>query len=359
MNIVKVGTNYQVYGEGLQTFKHLPANTYNVEFNKMQGFFLSERPALEVKEEKVYGDHEQKVVKVLNAFEHFNRNLGVILSGQKGIGKSLFARMLSIGALKKDIPLLVVSEHFPGIGNFLNSIRQEVIVLFDEFEKTFSMRSDDGPSPQEELLPVFDGLDNGKKLFIVTCNDIHHLSDYLINRPGRFHYHFTISTPSAQEIREYLQDKLKKEYQGDIDKIVSFSRFTEITYDCLRAIAFELNNGYSLQDTLGDLNIIKTSTPEFNVSITLQDGTLVASRGEVAIDFFSTTPGRYWFRAIDGTDYTLRFNPKDAITSSDGRSISVHSNHISVFDEDNDKDVAINGITFIASNRLEKLRYVI
>ena len=45
--------------------------------------------------EKVYGIHPKKADKVFKAFTKFERNLGVILSGDKGIGKSLFARILA------------------------------------------------------------------------------------------------------------------------------------------------------------------------------------------------------------------------------------------------------------------------
>lgn len=47
MNIVKVGDTLQVFGEGLQTFRTLPTGTYEVSFNPMKGFALTERPALE------------------------------------------------------------------------------------------------------------------------------------------------------------------------------------------------------------------------------------------------------------------------------------------------------------------------
>jgi transcriptional regulator with GAF, ATPase, and Fis domain len=101
MNIVNSGSTYQVYGEGLHTFKQLPAASYEVCFHKMKGFFLQSRPNLESKEGKIYGDHERRVAKVLDAFEIANRNLGIILSGEKGIGKSLFARVLAEQAMEK------------------------------------------------------------------------------------------------------------------------------------------------------------------------------------------------------------------------------------------------------------------
>lgn len=361
MNIVQVGTNYQIYGEGLQTFKKLPAKSYSIEFNKMQGFYLSERSSLEVKEEKVYGDHSRKVEKVLKSFENFNRNLGVILSGQKGIGKSLFARMLAIKAIEKDIPLILVDKYIPGISNFINSIEQEVIVLFDEFEKTFSSEVNEGISPQEEMLPIFDGMETGKKLFVITCNEIFNLNSYLLNRPGRFHYHFTISTPCGLEIEEYLKDKLKKEYYNNIEKIVNFAMYAEITYDCLRAIVFELNNGYTLQETLNDLNITRINSLSYNITITFIDRTIVESTRSESIDFFSSSRRTFWMRGNDKKEYNITFNPKDSYISANEKIISLDPEKVIVVIENEEEDlkVPIKGITFVASNKIDNLRYLI
>ena len=284
MNIVVSGSKVQVYGEEVSTYKQLPVDTYDVCFHKLTGFWLTPRPNLNTKEEKIYGSHQKKVDKVLKSFEATDRNFGVILSGKKGIGKSLFARILAESCIQHNLPVIIVTQYIPGIADFLASIKQEVMVIFDEFEKTFSKHDD--YDPQEEMLSLFDGLDNGKKLFVITCNQVSELSSYLINRPGRFHYHFTITNPSQDEVREYMTDKLKPEYQHWIEKIVSFSTTINMTYDFLRALAFELNQGYSLDETLSDLNIQRTSDIKFNISITLSDGRLFTAY-EQAIDLYS------------------------------------------------------------------------
>ena len=54
-------------------------------------------------------------------------------------------------------------------------IEQEVMILFDEFDKTFgSIKAADGMAdPQTEMLTLFDGLSQGKKMFVITANRQH------------------------------------------------------------------------------------------------------------------------------------------------------------------------------------------
>ena len=83
MKIIKTGSTYQIYGEDLIVLDKLPAQTYKIGFSKFTGFFLEKQHDLEIKEDKIYGVHEEKANKVLNRFEKSRKNLGVILSGDK------------------------------------------------------------------------------------------------------------------------------------------------------------------------------------------------------------------------------------------------------------------------------------
>lgn len=277
----------------MQTAKKLPPLTYDVCFSKMQGFFLTSRSDIKSEEEKIYGNYIQKVSKVIGGYESVDRNFGIILSGPKGVGKTLFAKVLSAEAQVKGYPILVVSDYVPGISHFLSSIDQDVIILFDEFEKVFCEK--ENFNPQDEMLTLFDGLDGGHKLFIVICNSLDRLNSYILNRPGRFHYHFTLDVPNAEEIREYLQDKLAPPYQNEIDRIINLANMGKITYDCLRAIVFELNQGYSLEETISDLNISRDRSVTFDIEVEFMDGAIYKVYGE-SVDLVSSKPYGRWFR---------------------------------------------------------------
>ena len=293
MKAIQTGTIYRVYDDSMQTHNQLPAQAYLACFDPQSGPFLKKYSDLKISE-KVYGVHLEKVDKVLNSFKIFNRNLGVILSGDKGIGKSLFSKLLSIKAIESGYPLIIVNSYFPGIGEYLAEIDQEIVVLFDEFDKTFELSERGGRdnnaekgSPQTEMLTLFDGIAQGKKLFIVTCNDINSLSKFIVNRPGRFHYHFRFEYPTAAEIEEYLMDSLNTDKAKEqIKNVIAFSQKTKLNYDCLRSIAFELNLGLTFKEVIQDLNILNLDCERYTLVMYMDNGLRLIAKNN-AIDLFT------------------------------------------------------------------------
>ena len=266
MKIVNSNGMYKIYGDDLKVTDKLPIGSYRVGFSKDSGFFLTEFPESVITDSKIYGVHESKVNKVLKAFKSTNRNLGLILAGDKGMGKSLFSKLLTRKVLDSNIPTIMVEQYIPGIANFLGSIDDEVMIMFDEFEKVFKRIEDSQFDPQEELLTLFDGLYGGKKLFCITCNHMWGLNDYLKNRTGRFHYLFTFEYPNADEVREYLKDNLNECNYDKIEDVVNFSMRAPVSYDSLRSIVFEINLfNESFAEIIKDMNICMLD--EFNYDI--------------------------------------------------------------------------------------------
>lgn len=317
MRIVSTGNTFRVYDNSMRTYDQLPAQAYVVRFDPHSGFYLEKYVDINIAESKVYGVHNEKVQKVLRSFEAFNRSLGVILSGDKGIGKSLFAKLLAIEAMTRGLPLIVVDHYYAGIESFLESIDQEVIVMFDEFDKTFAeVNAEDGrASPQTGLLTLFDGMSGGKKLFVITCNSLHKLSEFLINRPGRFHYHFRFDYPNADEIREYMTDKIPAEMHGEIDAVIAFAARVRLNYDCLRAIAFELSTGLSFAEAIRDLNIMNTENERFDITLHFNNGSQV-TRKDRECDMYSDADDYQYFALKSGTELCrVDFTPSDSIFS--------------------------------------------
>lgn len=345
MKIIETGTTYKIYGEDLIVLDNLPPQTYRVGFGQFTGFFLEKQHELEVKEDKVYGIHNQKVDKVLKRFADSRKNLGVILSGDKGIGKSLFARLLANKAVDNGIPVILVDRFIPGISDFLNEIKNEVMVLFDEFDKTFAKNGDD--DPQAKMLSLFDGTSDGKKLFVVTCNDYYRLNEFMVNRPGRFHFHFRFDYPNSDEVKEYLTDKLDEKFYSEIKKVVAFSRKRKLNYDCLSAIAVEINEGELFEEAIKDLNIINTrdSGNRYDVKLYTEDG-IVLTRENECIDLLSgdNFDQLMYDSNDDGVFLTFKKNCA-AFDSKTGTFVITRGNFKTKIDED-----------YIDNDRLDKFK---
>ena len=276
MNIIKTGEYYRVFDDGIQVGKKLEAATYEVVFIQNQGFFLKLVKVPDANDTKVYGRIRERVEKVMRSYLASTRNMGVILSGAKGIGKSLFAKLISRRAIDEGLPVVMVNDYFDGLPQFLASIDQKCMVLFDEFDKNFfnpSRETEDHTSVQDSFLTLFDGVYASNKLFVITANSLGRLSEFLVNRPGRFRYHIRFSYPDEAEIRQFLTDKLgpgadKKE----IDDVVKFSTIVPLSYDCLTAIAAELEMGESFESCLEILNIINVTGSHYYSGLLRFDG---------------------------------------------------------------------------------------
>ena len=262
MNIIKTGELCRVVGDEVEVGRELEATTYEVVFIQNQGFFLKTVKTSDARETTVYGRMNERIDKVLRSYNGSKRNLGVILSGAKGIGKSLFAKLISLKAIEQGLPVVMVNEYFPGLPQFLASIDQRCMVLFDEFDKNFfdpSSETEDHTSVQDSFLTLFDGVYAGNKLFIITANSLGRLSEFFVNRPGRFRYHIRFTYPDETEIRQFLSDKLGAGAETEIDEVVKFSTIVPLSYDCLTAIAAELAMGESFESSLEILNIVNVT----------------------------------------------------------------------------------------------------
>ncbi|TVX86022.1 AAA family ATPase [Paenibacillus agilis] len=285
MKIVKTGEITRIFSDDLKTFDKIPVGNYKVCFHPMMGFYLEDADSFKINE-KPYGKHPQKIAKVVSLYNNIERSVGVILSGKKGMGKSMFARLLSASfAETHEMPTIIVTEAYQGIVEFIESIKQECIVMFDEFEKVFD--NSEKKEHQDKLLSLFDGVSQTKRLYVVTVNEIRRVNQYMINRPGRFHYHLQFNYPSAEEIELYLKDKLKPEYHNQITLVQRFSNRFDLNYDSLRAIAFELNLGYSFLETMEDLNISSTENESVRYDVTIHHSNGLVVTTEESINLMS------------------------------------------------------------------------
>lgn len=68
--------------------KNLPAKIYTINVGPQGQMFLKEHNFI-FNNRKIYGDLNNKVQRIFKTYESRDKNLGVLLSGLKGTGKSL------------------------------------------------------------------------------------------------------------------------------------------------------------------------------------------------------------------------------------------------------------------------------
>jgi len=280
-------TKYKVNGSNvflandldLKMEDRLPVDTYQVSFHPDMGFYLTVAQPFTMPS-KLYGDTEKMADRILNTYEDRPGTTGVLLSGVKGSGKSLLMKRAAQKALLKNIPVIIVNAAYSGtsFNSFIQSIEQETVIIFDEFEKVYNEQE-----KQEQLLTLFDGVYSSKKLFILTANDAYKINSYMNNRPGRIYYAIEYRGLTPEFIREYCDDILTD--KGYTNQIVLFaSLFQDFNFDMLKALCEELNRyGEPLKEALHVLNI------KHERSYIYYDVTVIVDGEKVSKDYVGTT----------------------------------------------------------------------
>lgn len=258
MSFYKDGKKWSVCGTlGVDIHEQIPPGYYVLCIHPKTGLYLEEVDDFSMPQ-KVYGDLPAKADRILNTFLDRPNTTGVLLSGEKGGGKTLLAKMISqMGKKKHNLPTILVNIPIGGddFSKLLQSIHQPKIVLMDEFEKTYSRKNgdqncdpDDEDSPQlvdmggaqKAILTLLDGVYSNKTLFVLTCNNKYGVDKHMHNRPGRIYYSIDFKGMEKDAIEEYCLDNLKNKTHADkIMKVASM--FEAFNFDILKAIIEESN----------------------------------------------------------------------------------------------------------------------
>jgi hypothetical protein len=212
----------------------LPKGIYEVKVS-MTGFYLSKIAESFTFDYKLYGLNQKFIDYVLKTYENTTGNLGVLLDGIKGTGKTVVAKEL---CNRLQLPVILVQSMGDDTNSKLikylsTSIDFDCIFFFDEYEKEFKNSSD--------VLSFMDGTYNSiyRKVFLLTTNELN-VDPNLLGRPSRIRYKKSFSNLSEEVTREILNDIL--EDKTAIEKVIELTHSMNIiTIDLIKAIATEIN----------------------------------------------------------------------------------------------------------------------
>eukprot|EP00566_Odontella_aurita_P011063 CAMPEP_0113569912 /NCGR_PEP_ID=MMETSP0015_2-20120614/24674_1 /TAXON_ID=2838 /ORGANISM="Odontella" /LENGTH=400 /DNA_ID=CAMNT_0000472629 /DNA_START=172 /DNA_END=1374 /DNA_ORIENTATION=- /assembly_acc=CAM_ASM_000160 len=223
--------------EKMDLHERLPVGTYTVGLDECSGQFYVEQIEKFEAPGKLYGSTNRQADRILRTFMDRSNSTGVLLAGEKGSGKTLLAKVISIKAAQDGVPTIVINKSWHGeeFNGFLQKIEQPTVVVFDEFEKVY-----DDTDKQEAMLTLLDGVYPSKKLFLLTCNDKSRVDSNMQNRPGRIFYMLDFSGLENEFIKEYCEDNLIA--KDHIPAVVAVSSlFSAFNFDMLKGMVEDMN----------------------------------------------------------------------------------------------------------------------
>ena len=186
---------------------------YVIKHKEMAGFYLLEKQEKFDFPYKIYDLENNFVDRIIKSYKSFDSNMGILLYGIKGTGKSVTAKIV---CNKLHLPVILIEgdvKDLVGVEEFINNIPEEFVLFIDEYEKKYGYNDD-------AMLSIMDGSSSSKykRLFIFTTNSIY-VNDNLLSRPSRIRYIKKYGSLDLSIINEIIDDTLQiKDKKDDIIK---------------------------------------------------------------------------------------------------------------------------------------------
>lgn len=244
-------------------FDHLDNGAiYTVGVDEFGRFYLTKKSEGYKFDYKLYGLESKFINRVLKTYNKTQGNLGILLNGIKGTGKTVSSKLI---ASEINQPIILIDRKLDGVHTFLNTITQDITIFIDEYEKVY------GDSAQ--MLTIMDGALNStfRRMFLMTTNDLY-VDRNLIERPSRVRYLKMFGNLKPEVVEEVIDDIL--EYPDLKKECISFiSSLETITIDIVKALINEVNIHEEGPSAFEDVFNVKKIKGSYNVKL-VEDGKL-------------------------------------------------------------------------------------
>lgn len=237
---------------------------YSVHIDEYGRFYLKKKQDEFTFDYKLYGLETKLVDRILRTHEHTTGNVGVLLNGLKGTGKTVTSKVI---CNKLSQPVIVVGGKIDGVHMFINAIPQDITVFIDEYEKIFGDSS--------AMLTIMDGALNSqyRRVFLLTTNQLN-VDDNLLQRPSRIRYLKKFEDLSPNIVEEIVDDVLvHKELKSECLNFIS--TLEVITVDIVKSVLSEVNIHAESPTVFQDVFNVKKIKGKYDVKVKDADGQFV------------------------------------------------------------------------------------
>lgn len=221
----------------------------------MMGFYLEKKKEQFEFPYKVYNLETEFIDHAIKTFDESNKNLGVLLNGTKGTGKTVTAQSL---CNRLGMPVIMVNQHFDGFVNFLSQIPHNFTLFLDEYDKNFQEKN-------AELLTLMDGaLSTQYKTFFILTSNSNATNANMMERPSRIRYVKTFGDLKQETVLEVIDDYLKyPEFREDVVNFVSGLNI--ITIDIVKEVIKEVNIHQKSPEDFKSIFNVTSAEPQYRI----------------------------------------------------------------------------------------------